>query len=158
MRAAAFGVMVVALAAPGYLAYQDEAPFREGLDAITPRLDAPSGAVQSTEPPPQAMPVDDPTARPRETTPVQPTLHDADATRESPSQPAHIAIETPPPPPKAESNSKSPQAGKNVRSKQGSSSRKAVKPKAADARNRAKSSDAQPPEPKEKAASSEIMP
>lgn len=164
MRAAAFGVTVVALAVPGYLAYQDEAPFREGLDAITPRLDASSAAVQPTEPP-QAIPVADPTAQPRGTAPVLPMPQDADATREPRSQPTHTANETPSPPPKAESNSKTPQAGKNVQprvgsstsgSKQGSSSRKNVKSKPADTRTRAKSSEARPAESTGKAASYEI--
>jgi hypothetical protein len=178
-------VMVVALAVPGYVAYQDPAQLREGVDAITPRLDAPS-AVQATASPqqtpqggrplgggtPQAssgesiLPAGDSAAPQRDAALVLPTPQAADATRESPSQPAHNAIEPQSPPSKAAGNSKASQAGKNVRqtrsgatgSKQGSSSRKAAKPKASDARTRAKSSNARPAQSTEKTAGSEIMP
>jgi len=165
MRAAVMGVMLVALAVPGYIAYQDPAQFREGLDAIAPRSDASSAAVQPTEPP-QAIPVDDPTAQPRETAPVLPTPQAADATRESQPLPSLATNEAQSPPPKAAGNSKAPQAGKNVRqtrssptgSKQGSSSRKVVRPKASDARTRANSSDARPAESTAHAADSELQP
>jgi hypothetical protein len=108
------------------------------------------------------MPAQDSASPQREATPVLP-MPQAD----SAPQPAHAANETQSPPPKTTANSKAPQVSKNVRqtrssakaSKQGSSSRKAVaKPKAADARTRAKSADVRPAEPTEKTAGSELMP
>ena len=210
MRAAAMGVMVVALAVPGYVAYHDPAQFREDLDAIAPKLGTssavpPAQSLSAPGPPqggrpvegrtpeassgattilvagqqsqggrplgegtPQAssgesiMPAQDSASPQREATPVLP-MPQAD----SAPQPAHAANETQSPPPKTTANSKAPQVSKNVRqtrssakaSKQGSSSRKAVaKPKAADARTRAKSADVRPAEPTEKTAGSELMP
>ena len=166
MRAAVMAVMLVALAVPGYVAYQDPAQFREGLDAITQRLDAPSAVQPAPSPSPPPMPVDDPASPQRDAAPVLPTLQVADTTHESQPQPSKTATETQSPTPRAASNSKAPQAGKNVRqtrssatgSKQGNSSRKVVRPKASDARTRAKSSDARPAESTAKAAGSELMP
>jgi len=60
MRPTLMGVMLVALAVPGYIAYQDPAQFREGFDAITSRLDAPSEVPPTPSPqPPDAGPPQD---------------------------------------------------------------------------------------------------
>jgi double zinc ribbon protein len=167
MRAAAMGVMLIALALPGYIAYQDPAQFRESIEAIAPRSDALSAILQPAEPA-QTMPVDDPTARPPESPPLPPAPQAADATVEPPSQPAEVASETQSPPPKAEVGSKAPQAGQSPGQtrnksgasggKQGGSSRKVAKPRASDTRPRAKSAEVRPSAPTEISAGSDVMP
>ena len=74
LRMAAMVVMLVALAVPAYLAYQDPAQFRERLDAITARFDA-SSDVQLT-PSPHPVPVDNPASPQRETAPSLPSPQD----------------------------------------------------------------------------------
>src|SRR4029078_5115491 len=91
MRAAATVVMLVALAVPGYLAYQDPAPFRGGLSEITPGLDGTSD-VQST-PSPQLIPVDSAVSQSSQTAQALQSPQAADAPREPPPAHAHTNIE-----------------------------------------------------------------
>ena len=175
-RATGIAVMLIALAVPAYLAYEDPVQLRQQFDAFTTRFDKPSALTQS----PQALTADNPASQLGEAGPAPQSQQGAAvssgspfaeaAGNASPSPAASTGSEPQPLPPNASGESKlstpegrattQPQAVKNARqssvrssasrSKQSSVSRTAASAKASDARTRTKGSDARRSESKEK--------
>lgn len=102
LRVAVAVVMLVALAVPAYLAYQDPAPFREHFDAFTTRFNTSSDEQSS-----QTVPADSPVSQqsgiaPPLTLPQGPATSSgappAGATGESPAGPADASRDSQSPP------------------------------------------------------------